>query len=152
MTSIINRPYFYATGMTREVHAYTEEEWGLGGALPGGNYTSRSAVAMVLISIVAIPTSLVSALVFVVCLVNLKWYAIPALFFTLLFGAGVVVGFKAAASDFKARKLRRFKGLPKPRYSVTDDQAYDWFASTGTLELTAQNFPDAARFQKDSAK
>lgn len=46
--------------------------------------------------------------------------------------------------EFRARKLRRARGLPKPWYAVTDDQARKWFEERpGTVEITRENFPNS---------
>lgn len=41
--TLVGRPYSYATGMDRTVHAYTRQEWGIGGSQPSGNYSVPTA-------------------------------------------------------------------------------------------------------------
>lgn len=142
----LSRPFYYGYGKGNMIHAYTHDEWGIGGALPSGNYQTRSLLGMVLITAIMVPVSLFSLGLLIMAVVSLKvLIAIFALIFTLLFGTAVFVGFNTSRHEFKARGLRKARGLPKPSFSVTDDSALEWFKSnpSGEVALTKENFPDA---------
>jgi hypothetical protein len=65
---------------------------------------------------------------------------------TVLFTGGWFFVLKSIRGEFRARKLRRERGLPKPWYAVTDDQARVWFEKRpGVLEITRENFPNSTR-------
>ena len=42
-------------------------------------------------------------------------------------------------------ELRRLKGLPKPRFAVTDDQARRWFEQNPGIPIVRENFPDSSQ-------
>ena len=37
--SALTRPWYFGTGMDSTIHAYTRDEWGIGGSQPYGNYS-----------------------------------------------------------------------------------------------------------------
>jgi hypothetical protein len=139
------RPFYYGHGNDKTIHAYTREEWGIGGALPSGNYSTRSLVGIIAATCFMVPATLFSIFLVCVTAVRMSWFAIIALFFTLLFGTGVFTGVRTITKEAKARRLRKVSGMPKPRFSVTDQQALDWFKKNPSrrVALTMENFPDA---------
>ncbi|VXC65882.1 conserved hypothetical protein [Arthrobacter sp. 9V] len=141
------RPYYYAWGGDNRMYAYTRGEWGLGGSLPsGGNYTVRSGTVQFILAIIMIPAAVLSLVVLIAAVVSLNWIVmIFGLVCTALFAAAPYIGFKAARNEWKARKARRLKGLPKPRTSVGDDEARQYFFDHPEAgpEITPENFPDA---------
>lgn len=65
---------------------------------------------------------------------------------TALFTGGWLLGLRALRKESAARKLRRLKGLPEPRFAVTDDQARGWFEEKPAgIPVTRENFPDSSR-------
>lgn len=141
----VSRPFYYGYGNDKTIHAYTREEWGIGGALPSGNYATRSLVGIIAATCFMVPATLFSIFLVCVTAARMSWFAFIALFFALLFGSAVLTGFLTIIHEAKARGLRKEAGLPKPRFSVTDHQALDWFSKnpSGKIALTIENFPDA---------
>lgn len=140
------RTYFYATAMDDVIHAYTPREWGIGGNLPTGNYTTRSPIGLVIVMVLLTLPAILAPIMMVLGAASLN-LGIFLLFLvcTVLFTGGWFVGLASLRTESKARKLRRSKGLPKPRYGVTDDQARRWFEERpGTVEITRVNFPNSA--------
>ncbi|KIS28807.1 hypothetical protein TV39_02915 [Arthrobacter sp. SPG23] len=140
------------------IHAYTPEEWGLGGNNPsGGNYRARTftglSVVTVLMTIPAILAPLGVVFGLIALLISFPdpgdigmglITIVGSLLCTALFTGGWVLSIKALREEWQARKLRKAKGLPKPLYAVTDDQARRWFEEhPGTLEITRENFPNS---------
>jgi hypothetical protein len=141
-------PYHYGHGRDNVIRAYTTDEWGIGGgAINGGSSQARMLSIMILITIFMVPAALVGLFFVIVLAINLQWTAIIALFFTLLFSAGVYSGFTTSVHEIKARKLRKAKGLPKPWYAVSDDQARNWFEQNPHLgiAITKENFPNSTK-------
>jgi hypothetical protein len=147
--SILNRPYFYAWGGDKKIYAYTREEWGMGGSNPsGGNYTVRSWVVQLIISVIMIPAALMSFIMLIVAIASLNWIVmIFGLGCTPLFAAAPYVGLKAAQDERKARQARKLRDLPKPQTSVTDDVALNYFEKhpEAGITITKENFPEAQR-------
>jgi hypothetical protein len=142
----MRRPFYYGYGRDNTIRAYTRDEWGIGGALPSGNYQTRSLTFMVIITIVMIPAAVLSLLFLIMSVIKLNvLIAIFALICTVLFGTAVVVGFSTSRHEFKARGLRKARGLPKPLFSVTDDRALEWYKNnpSDAVPVTRENFPDA---------
>lgn len=151
--------YFYATGgRGREtvIYAYTHEEWGLGGSLPsGGNYQARTFTALAIVALIATVPAILAPLFILVSIYGiitsfpdlgdmgkgLIWFVV-SIVCTALFTGGWLLTLHALRGELKTRKRRKDRGLPKPRYGVTDDQARRWFEDhPGTLEITRENFP-----------
>ncbi|RAX44240.1 hypothetical protein DQ354_16210 [Arthrobacter sp. AQ5-06] len=129
-------PYHYGYGKDNVIYAYTTDEWGLGGGnTSGGNYQARMLSIMILITVAMVPAALIGLFTSIALAISLRWEALPALFFTLLFSGAVYSGFTASVHEIKARRLRKVKGLPKPWYAVTDDQARRWFEKTRSWAL-----------------
>lgn len=65
---------------------------------------------------------------------------------TVLFTGGWLLGIGSLRREWHAAGLRRLKGLPKPRFALTDDQARSWFeANPSEIAITRDNFPDSTR-------
>ena len=65
---------------------------------------------------------------------------------TALFTGGWLLGLRALRKEAGAGKRRRLRGLPKPRFAVTDDQARNWFEhKPAGIPLTRENFPDSGQ-------
>jgi hypothetical protein len=153
--------YWYGHGIEgwgKEVviHAYTSEEWGLGGNNPsGGNYRARTftglAIVALLMTVPAILAPLgtlfgVSAFFMYLSDPGKLGMSLITILFSLvctaLFTGGWLLSIRSLRDELRARKLRKPKGLPKPMYAVTDDRARKWFEEhPGTLEITRENFP-----------
>lgn len=128
------------------MYAYTQGEWGMGGALPnGGNLTIRSWVVQLLLAIIMVPAGLLSLAMLIIAVISLNWIVmIFGLVCTPLFLAAPFVGFKASRDEFRARKLRKLRGLPKPQTSVTDETARRYFEKHPEcgIAITKENFPE----------
>ena len=155
--------YRYATGgWSKEtvIYAYTAEEWGLGGhsARESGN-TANSLIGQSVVATIMTFPAIVAPLSILVGIyatissfpdlgdvgMGLIWFG-GSIVCTVLFTGGWLVSVHAIRSELRARKIRKPKGLPKPLYAVTDDQARRWFEEhPGTLEITRENFPYSTR-------
>jgi hypothetical protein len=129
------------------IHAYTPQDWGLGGSLPSGNYTTRSAIGLWVVVVLLTVPAILSPLMMIAGAASLN----PGIFIlflicTLLFTGGWFVGVRSLQDEARARELRRAKDLPKPWSGVTDDQARNWFEQRpGTVSITRDNFPNSTR-------
>lgn len=142
------RPYYYGSNkISRTVHAYTEEEWGLGASSGGGDHkTIRSFwFSLVLTVVVALPATLMAAFLAVAALFRSPLMALIPLFFGLLFGLAVLQGYFNLAEEWRGRKARQRTGLPKPWFTVPDDHAYEWFLKypSPDVPLTLEYFPES---------
>jgi hypothetical protein len=131
--------------MDDTVHAYTREEWGIGGSQPFGNYSVHTLPGTVAALALMIVPAIVSPVMFLIALIRLNLgVALLSLFCTVLFTGGWLLTLAIARKELTASKLRDLKGLPKPRFSVTDDQARFWFEKNpGLVSITPENFPDS---------
>lgn len=152
--------YRYGTSWGKEVYAYTEDEWGLGGhsAWESGN-TANSVIGQSLVAIIMTVPAIVApvSILFgiyatITSFPNLGDMGMGCIWFlgsvlcTVLFTGGWLVSTRALRDEWRARKLRKPKGLPKPMYAVTDDQARRWFEEhPGAIEITRENFPLSTR-------
>lgn len=141
----LNRPLYYGTGMDGVIHAYSREEWGLGGSQPSGNYSAHTAPGLIIVLALMIIPATVSPAIFLFSLIKMNLgVALLSLICTLLFTGGWMLTVLILRQEFAARKLRKLKGLPKPRFAVTDDQARAWFEKNpGKVSITSANFPDS---------
>jgi hypothetical protein len=140
------RPYFYGFGQGDTIHAYTPEEWGLGGsAASSASNSTHSVVILTLVEAVITVPALLAPIWLVIGVIRLNiGVVLLCLFCTILFTGGWFFILKSIRQELRARKLRRARGLPKPWYAVTDDQARTWFEERpGTLEITRTNFPNS---------
>lgn len=157
------RKYWYGYGgWSKEVviHAYTHEEWGLGGhsatesANTANSFVGQSIVALLMtVPAILAPLGILFGILALIMsfpdpgdmgmgLIIMLGSAVC----TVLFTGGWFASVTALRAELRARKLRKPKGLPKPAYAVTDDKARRWFEEhPGTLEITRENFPDSTR-------
>ena len=142
-----DRPYYYATGMQRTVHAYTSDEWGIGGSQPSGNYSVHTTAGLYIVTILMTVPAILTPLLLIVAVASLNIVLVLfALVCTALFTGGWIFGIRSLCGEHRAAKQRRLKGLPKPRFALTDDQARAWFeANPSGLAITRENFPDSTR-------
>ena len=151
--------YRYGTGGWSNggiVYAYSHEEWGLGGhsATESGN-TANSFIGQSIVALLMTAPALLAPLgvVFGIMATLMSFpdpgdvgmgliWIVGSLICTVLFTGGWLLSIRSLRRELRARKLRKAKGLPKPMYAVTDDQARRWFEQhPGTLEITRDNFP-----------
>lgn len=144
---LVDRPYFYATGMDRTVHAYTKEEWGIGGSQPTGNYSVHTTTGLFVVTALMTIPALGAPLLLIIAVSSLNIIvALFGLLATVLFTGGWLLGIRNLRREWRASKQRRLKGLPKPRFALTDDQARTWFeANPSNVAITRDNFPDSTR-------
>jgi hypothetical protein len=144
---LIDRPYFYATGMERTVHAYTKDEWGIGGSQPSGNYSVHTGIGLLIVTVLMTVPAIGAPFMLVIGLISLNViFTIFALIGTVLFTGGWLLGIANLRREWRASKQRKAKGLPKPRFALTDDQARTWFeANPSAIAITRENFPDSTR-------
>lgn len=142
-----DRKYFFAQDADGRIFAYTEAEWGAGGAQPFGNYTARSVVTMSVLAAVLTVPAIVAPVLLIIALTALHMGAtIFSLIFTVLCTTGWLLTVRSLRAELRARKLRRERGLPAPSVVVTDDQARAWFtAYPGSLPVTRDNFPESTQ-------
>lgn len=143
--SAIFRPWYYGTGLDSTIHAYTREEWGVGGSQPFGNYSVHTVTGLVTVTALMTIPALLAPVMLVIAVVGLNLgVALLFLACTALFTGGWLLGLLTLRKEFTAGKLRRLKGLPKPRFAVTDDQARRWFEENPAgIPVTRENFPDS---------
>lgn len=141
------RPYFYATGMERTVHAYSRDEWGIGGAQPSGNYTVHTTTGTYVVAILMTIPAIVAPLLLIAAVLSLNLIlGLLALVCTALFTGGWLLGIRNLRREWRASKLRRLKGQPKPRFALSDDTARSWFEDNPSgIEIIRENFPDSTR-------
>lgn len=142
---LVDRPYFYATGMDRTVYAYTKEEWGIGGSQPTGNYSVHTTTGLVVVTVLMTIPALGAPLMLIIAVASLNLIVgLFGLLATVLFTGGWLFGINNLRRELWASKLRKLKGLPKPRFALTDDQARTWFESNpSNIAITRTNFPDS---------
>lgn len=140
-----DRKYFFAQDTDRRIFAYTEAEWGAGGAQPFGNYTARSIASMSLLVAVLTVPALLGPVLLVISVAGLHLGAMLfSLVFTVLCTGGWLLTIRSLRGELRARRLRRERGLPRPSVVVTDDQAREWFtARPGSVAVTRDNFPES---------
>ena len=144
---LVERQYFYATGMERTVHAYTKEEWGIGGAQPTGNYSVHTTTGLFVVTALMTIPALGAPILLIIALASLNLIVVVfGLLGTVLFTGGWLLGIMNLRRELRASRQRRLKGLPKPRFALTDDQARAWFESNpSAIAITRENFPDSTR-------
>lgn len=132
--------------MDSTVHAYSREEWGIGGSQPYGNYSVHTVTGLVTVTALMTIPAVLAPVMLVIAVARLN-FGIALLFLagTALFTGGWLLGLRALRRESTAGKLRPLKGLPKPRFAVTDDQARRWFEEhPAGIPLTRENFPDSS--------
>jgi hypothetical protein len=149
--SIPSRPFFY--GHPRDgktVYAYTKEEWGIGASSGGGRqYAIRSFYFSLAVSVLFALATLACAVLAVIALLKPSAMFLAFLFFGLIFGLGVVQSYFNLTAEWRGRKLRKLKGLPKPWFTASDDHAYEWFTEhpSPMIPLTPEYFPESVRLR-----
>ncbi|HSO92701.1 MAG TPA: hypothetical protein VLR70_16330 [Arthrobacter sp.] len=141
----LSRPWYFGTGTDSTIHAYTREEWGIGGSQPNGNYSVHTVTGLVTVTALMTIPALLAPVMLVIAVVGLN-LGVGLLFLacTVLFTGGWMLGLFALRDESAAGKLRRLKGLPKPRFAVTDDQARRLFEEhPAGIPVTRENFPDS---------
>ena len=143
---VLNRPYYYGYSMAgKAIYAYTKEEWGIGASSGGGDYNLiRSFYFSIFTTVLAAAASLIG----LVCGVWVLFSPFPAmalvfLFFAALFGFAVMQGFFNISEEWRGRKARKLRGLPKPWWEAGDDHAYEWFLEhpDPRIHMTRDYFP-----------
>ncbi|MGX5715344.1 hypothetical protein [Arthrobacter sp. MAHUQ-56] len=144
---LVDRPYFYATGTERTVHAYTKDEWGIGGSQPSGNYSVHTITGLFAVTAIMTVPALGAPLLLIIALASLNVIVVIfGLLGTVLFTGGWLLGVRSLRREVRASKKRKSKGLPKPRFALSDDQARAWFeAHPSNIAITRENFPDSTR-------
>lgn len=144
--SALSRPWYFGTGMDSTVHAYTREEWGIGGSQPFGNYTAHTVTGLVTVTALMTIPAILAPVLLIIAIARLNvGMALLFLVCTALFTGGWLLGLRSLRRESTAGELRRLKGLPKPRFAVTDDQARRWFEDhPAGIPLTRENFPDSS--------
>lgn len=74
-------------------------------------------------------------------------------FFGLIFGLGVLQGYLNVQEEWRGRKARKLKGLPKPWWQAADDHAYEWFLThpDSRIQMTLDYFPHSAKLRRQEA-
>ncbi|MET4144999.1 hypothetical protein ABIB45_001908 [Arthrobacter sp. UYCo732] len=58
----------------------------------------------------------------------------------------LIPGVSNVGRERRASKSRRLRGLPRPRFALTDDMARNWFeANPSAILIPRGNFPDSTR-------
>jgi hypothetical protein len=144
-TAVVKRPYYYATSMENTVFAYTAAVWGIGGSQPSGNYSVHTTTGLYVVTILMTVPAIFSPVLLVIAVASLNIIVgLLALVCTVLFTGGWLLGISNIRRERQASRQRKLKGLPKPRFALTDDQARDWFESRPSgIPITRENFPDS---------
>ena len=144
------RSLFFATGRDRSViHAYTPGEWGAVGGMPRDWRAATTAAAILLLA----PGLLSPALIAIgIGMLNTSVIVFGAVL-TAVFSPALAGVYNAAVRAHGAAALRRRKGLPTPKFLVSDADARQWFQYyPGRVPLTRANFPGSnAPFPGESA-
>jgi hypothetical protein len=151
---VLNRPYYYAySAGGKTIYAYTEEEWGLGASSGGGDHNLiRSFYFSLFLTVLVAPVSLFCLGLGVLALFSpTPIMALVMVFFGLLFGLAVVQGYFNIAEEWRGRKARKLKGLPKPWWEADDDCAYEWFLKypDHRIQMTLEYFPYSVKLRKE---
>jgi len=153
---VLSRPYYYGyPARGKIVYAYTKEEWGIGASSGGGDHNLiRSFYFSLLITVlVAFPASLICLILGVLALFSpVPVMALVFLFFGAVFGLAVMQGYFNVTEEWRGRKARKLKGLPKPWWEAADDHAYEWFLehSDPRIQMTLEYFPYSVKLRKEA--
>ena len=145
--------YGFALG-SKSVHAYTEEQWGMGAGDGGGDHnTIRSFYFSLVAAILFVPVTLGCLLFSVFVLFEHPVMALVMLFFGALFSLVVIQGYFNVKEEWRGRKARKLKGLPKPWLVASDDEAYEWFLKhpSPNIPMTLEYFPESVRLRRQAA-
>lgn len=141
-----DRPYYYGFGKDDIINAYTPGEWGLGGSSAySSNSPTHNVVVLILIEVLFTVPAIFAPIWMIIGIIYLNiGVVLLCLVCTVLFTGGWFHTLGSIRDEFRARNLRRARGLPKPSHQVTDDQARKWFEKRpGTMEITRENFPNS---------
>jgi len=143
---ILNRPYYYAYSRSgKTIYAYTREEWGIGASSGSADYNLIRSFyfSLAITLLVFLPATLGCVFLMIVGVFKMPLMTVIFLFFGLVFGLGLVQGYFNIAEEWRGRKLRKLKGLPKPWWTADDERAYQWFLRNPTphIEMTEEYFP-----------
>jgi hypothetical protein len=143
----LNRPYRYGYAKAgKTVYAYSREEWGLGASSGGGDHNLiRSFYFSLIMAVVFTPVALGCLVLGVLALFKMPIMALVMVFFGALFGFAVLQCLVNVKEEWRGRKARRLKGLPKPWLEAPDDHAYEWFRvhPSPPMPLTSEYFPNS---------
>lgn len=142
--------YGYALG-SRTAYAYTEEEWGVGAGGGGGDHnTIRSFYFSLFLMILAAPAALGCLLFGLLVVFQLPVMTVVMLFFGALFSFAALQCYFNLRQEWRGRKARKLKGLPKPWLVAGDDEAYEWFLAhpSPLILMTLEYFPDCRALRR----
>lgn len=152
LNRLLNRPYYYGYAMRgKTIFAYTKEEWGIGASSGGGDYNLiRSFYFSLALTILMAPVALGCLILAFVLLINLQITALIMAFFGLIFGFALLQCYFNVKEEWLGRKARKLKGLPKPWWKASDDQAYEWFLTHPSphIHMTLEYFPDSVKLRQ----
>ena len=152
----LSRPYYYGYAMTgKTIYLYTKEEWGIGASSGGGDHNLIRSFYFSLLATVLIflPASLACLVIGLLVLFKMPLMTLVMVFFGLIFGFGVLQGYFNVQEEWRGRKARRLRGLPKPWWKAADDHAYEWFVShpDPRIQMTLDYFPYSVKLRKQEA-
>lgn len=77
-------------------------------------------------------------------LFKLSILGLVPVFFGLLFGLAFLQCWFNVSEEWRGRKARKFRGLPKPWWEADDDRAYEWFLKypDTRIQMTLENRTD----------
>ena len=97
------------------------------------------------------PVSLFCLLLGILAIFKMPIMGLVMVFFGLLFGLAVVQGYFNITEEWRGRKARKLKGLPKLWWEADDDRAYDWFLKhpDPRIQMTLDYFPYSVKLRKE---
>lgn len=151
------RLYFYGYPRAgKAIYAYTKDEWGLGASSGGGDHNLIRSFyfSLVITVLMFLPATLICAIFAIIALFKFPVMSLVFLFFGLVFGLGVVQGYFNITEEWRGRKLRKLKGLPKPWFTAHDDHAYEAFLKHPSphIPLTLEYFPESRILREETTK
>lgn len=154
---VLNRPYYYGYPMAgKTVHAYTNQEWGIGASSGGGDHNLiRSFYFSLILTVLMAPVSLLCLVFGILALFSpVPIMALVMVFFGLLFGFAFLQCWFNVREEWRGRKARRFKGLPKPWWETADDHAYEWFLKhpDPRIQMTLEYFPYSVKLREEAKR
>ncbi|MEJ1178388.1 MULTISPECIES: hypothetical protein [unclassified Pseudarthrobacter] len=152
----LNRPYYYGYARTgKTVYAYTKQEWGMGAGSGGGDHKLIRSFYFSLLAtaLIFLPASLACLVFGLLALFKMPLMTLVMVFFGLIFGLGVLQGYFNVQEEWRGRKARKLKGLPKPWWQAADDHAYEWFLThpDSRIQMTLDYFPHSAKLRRQEA-
>jgi hypothetical protein len=143
---ILNRPYYYAYSRSgKTIYAYTKEEWGIGASSGSADYNLIRSFyfSLAITLLVFLPATLGCVVLMIAGLFGMPLMTLIFLFFGAVFGLGLVQGYFNITEEWRGRKLRKLRGLPKPWWIADDDRAFQWFLRNPTphIDMTEEYFP-----------